>query len=222
MELLLTAADFLLNLDQYVIEMITRYDRWATLILFLVIFCETGLVVTPFLPGDSLLFVLGALGATGQINLVLLAVVLTIAAVTGNMLNYQIGRFVGPKIFDKEGTRLFNRDNLIKTKKFYERHGGKTIVIGRFLPVLRTFVPFVAGVGMMKYGRFFFYNLIGGILWVVVFFVGGYFFGNMPIVQENFSFIIMGVIAVTLAPAFVALVYNRRPNKSQASPKENP
>lgn len=222
MELLLTAADFLINLDQYIIEIIQKYNAWATLILFLVIFCETGLVVTPFLPGDSLLFVLGALGASGEINLVLLAVVLTIAAVTGNMLNHQIGRFVGPRIFDKEGTRFFNRDNLIKTKDFYARHGGKTIVIGRFLPVLRTFVPFVAGIGRMEYGRFFFYNLIGGILWVAVFFVGGYYFGNMPIVQENFSFIIMGIIAVTLATVIITLVYSGRPDKSRKSQKETP
>lgn len=222
MELLLTAADFLINLDQYIIELIQKYNAWATLILFLVIFCETGLVVTPFLPGDSLLFVLGALGANGEINLVLLAVVLTIAAVSGNMLNHQIGRFVGPRIFDKEGSRFFNRDNLIKTKEFYARHGGKTIVIGRFLPVLRTFVPFVAGIGRMKYGRFIFYNLIGGILWVAVFFIGGYYFGNMPIVQENFSLIIIGIIAITLTPAFIALVYKGHPDKSRGSQKENP
>lgn len=213
MELLLTATDFVINLDQYIIEIIQRYGEWATLILFLIIFCETGLVVTPFLPGDSLLFVIGALGASGDINIGLLAVVVTVAAVSGNMLNYQIGKFVGPRIFDKEGTRFFNRDQLIKTKGFYESHGGKTIIISRFLPVLRTFVPFVAGIGRMKYGRFLFYNLVGGILWVALFFMSGYYFGNTPIVENNLSFIIMGIIVVTLVPAFITLVYKSRPSR---------
>jgi len=213
-EFLLTATDFVINLDQHVIEIIQRYNEWAILLIFLTIFCETGLVVTPFLPGDSLLFVIGALGASGDINLILFAVVVAVAAVSGNMLNYHIGRFLGPRIFNKEETRFFNRDQLIKTRDFYERHGGKTVVISRFLPVLRTFVPFVAGIGRMNYGRFLLYNLAGGILWVAVFFSGGFYFGNMPFVQNNFSFIILGIILITLIPAFITLVYKSRPRKN--------
>ncbi|MGE5544483.1 MAG: DedA family protein [Bacillota bacterium] len=213
MEVLLTAAELVINLDQHLTAIIQKYDEWAILLIFLTIFCETGLVVTPFLPGDSLLFVIGALGASGDINLLSFAVVVTVAAVSGNMVNYQIGRFVGPRVFDKEESRFLNRDQLIKTKEFYERHGGKTVVISRFLPVFRTFVPFVAGIGRMNYGRFFLYNLLGGILWVAVFFTCGYYFGNMPFVQNNFSFLIMGIIVITLMPVFITLVYRHRRRK---------
>jgi len=210
MELLFTAADFLINLDQHILEIVYRYGMWATLILFAIIFCETGLVVTPFLPGDSLLFIVGALGASGDINIGPVVFVITAAAVSGNMVNYQIGRFVGPRIFDREGTWFFNRKHLIRAQSFYECHGGKTIIISRFLPIIRTFAPFVAGIGSMKYGRFLIYNLVGGTLWVVLFVVGGYYFGNIPIVKENFSLVILGIIIVSLIPGFISLAYKGR------------
>ena len=210
MELLLTAADFLINLDQHILEIVYRYGVWAILILFAIIFCETGLVVTPFLPGDSLLFVVGALGASGDINIGLVAFVITVAAVSGNMVNYQIGRFVGPKIFDREGTWFFNRKHLLRTQSFYEHHGGKTIIISRFLPIIRTFAPFVAGIGRMEYRRFLLYNLVGGTLWVGLIVTCGYYFGNIPIVKENFSLVILGIIVVSLIPGFISLVYKGR------------
>ncbi|MEN6462223.1 MAG: DedA family protein [Syntrophomonas sp.] len=216
MELLLNGADFIINLDQHLVEIIYRYGVWATLLLFAIIFCETGLVITPFLPGDSLLFVLGALGAGGAINIGLFTVVLVIAAVTGNMVNYQIGRFVGPKIFDKEGAWFFKKEHLIRTQRFYERHGGKTIIISRFIPIIRTFAPFVAGIGRMKYSRFVSYNLAGGTLWVTLFVVGGYYFGNIPIVEKNFSLVILGIIFVSLIPAFISFVYKGHTSQENA------
>ncbi|MEN6390686.1 MAG: DedA family protein, partial [Syntrophomonas sp.] len=196
MDILLTAADFVINLDHHLIEIIHKYGVWATLILFLVIFCETGLVVTPFLPGDSFLFVIGSLAASGDINIVLITIVLMTAAITGNMVNYQIGRFIGPKVFEREKSRLFKKEYLIRTQQFYERHGGKTIIISRFIPIIRTFAPFVAGISKMHYGRFAAYNLIGGTLWVLLFIAGGYFFGNIPFVEQNFTMVIFGIIII--------------------------
>jgi membrane-associated protein len=213
MEFLLSSADFIINLDQHLLEIINRYGVWAIVILFTIIFCETGLVVTPFLPGDSLLFVLGALGASGDINIALVAIVLAIAAVTGNMLNYQIGRFIGPKIFDREGSIFLKKEHLIRTQLFYERHGGKTIVISRFMPIIRTFAPFVAGIGKMKYARFFLYNLAGGVLWVTLFVVAGYYFGNIPAVEENFSLLIFAIIFISLLPAFIGYLKGRKSNR---------
>lgn len=213
MELLLNGADIIINLDQHLLEIIHRYGVWAILILFTIIFCETGLVVTPFLPGDSLLFILGALGASGDINIALVAAVLALAAVTGNMLNYQIGRFIGPRIFDREGGCLFKKEYLIRTQHFYERHGGKTIILSRFIPIIRTFAPFVAGIGKMKYTRFFVYNLAGGVMWVTLFVVTGYYFGNIPVVQKNFSLIIFGIIFISLIPAFISFIYKGRTSR---------
>ena len=172
------------------------------------------MVVTPFLPGDSLLFVIGALGASGDINLLLFAVVITVAAVSGNMLNYHIGSFVGPRIFVKEDSRFFNREQLLKARDFYDKHGGKAVVISRFLPILRTFVPFVAGIGRMNYGRFFLYNLVGGILWVAVFLQVASF-GNIPIVRNNLSLIILGIIVITVVPALITIVYNSRSRRKE-------
>ncbi|NLW64309.1 MAG: DedA family protein [Syntrophomonadaceae bacterium] len=215
MEFLLTAAELVINLDQHLTDIIQSYREWALLLIFLTVFCETGLVVTPFLPGDSLLFVIGALGASGDINLLLFAVVITVAAVSGNMLNYHIGSFVGPRIFVKEDSRFFNREQLLKARDFYDKHGGKAVVISRFLPILRTFVPFVAGIGRMNYGRFFLYNLVGGILWVAVFFTGGFFFGNIPIVRNNLSLIILGIIVITVVPALITIVYNSRSRRKE-------
>lgn len=212
-EVSLTAVELVINLDQHLTTIIQRHDEWALFLIFMTIFCETGLVVTPFLPGDSLLFVIGALGASGDINLLLFAVVITTAAVSGNMLNYQIGRFIGPRIFNKEDNRFLNRQQLIRARDFYEKHGGKAVVINRFFPILRTFVPFVAGIGRMNYGRFFFFNLMGGILWVAVFFTGGFFFGNIPIVRDNLSLIILGILVITVVPALITIIYKSRPRK---------
>ncbi len=213
MELLSIPVEVVIHLDKHLTTIIHRYNEWALLLIFLTVFCETGLVVTPFLPGDTLLFVIGALGASGDLNLLLFAVVVTFAAVSGNVVNYHIGRFVGERVFDNEENRFFNRKQLLRARDFYERHGGKTVVISRFIPVLRTFVPFVAGIGRMNYGRFYLYNLVGGVLWVAVFFTGGFFFGNMPIIRDNLSFIILGIIIITLIPALVTIVYQSLPRK---------
>lgn len=215
MEILLNASDFIINLDHHLIEIIRKYGVWATLILFLVIFCETGLVVTPFLPGDSFLFVIGTLGASGEINIVLITIVLMAAAISGNMVNYQIGRWVGPKIFEREKTRFFKKEYLIRTHHFYERHGGKTIVISRFIPIIRTFAPFVAGISRMHYGRFSIYNIVGGSSWVLLFIIGGYFFGNIPFVEQNFTLVIFGIIIISLMPGLIGFINSRRSSREQ-------
>ncbi|NLV20989.1 MAG: DedA family protein [Syntrophomonadaceae bacterium] len=195
--------DLIINLDEHLIYLINSYGLFVYAIIFLIIFCETGLVVTPFLPGDSLIFVLGALGASGQINLLLICLIIMVAAILGNMLNYQIGNFIGPKIFERDSGRFFKKEYLIRTHDFFEKHGGKTIVIARFLPIIRTFAPFVAGIGKMKYSRFTFFNLIGCVSWVLVFLAGGYLFGNVPGVRDNFTFVILAIISVSLIPAIV-------------------
>ncbi|MEQ8174241.1 MAG: DedA family protein [Syntrophomonadaceae bacterium] len=220
MDILLTAADFVINLDHHLIEIIHRYGVWATLILFLVIFCETGLVVTPFLPGDSFLFVIGSLAASGDINIVLITIVLMTAAITGNMVNYQIGRWVGPKVFEREKSRLFKKEYLIRTHHFYERHGGKTIIISRFIPIIRTFAPFVAGISKMHYGRFAVYNLVGGTLWVLLFITGGYFFGNIPFVEQNFTMVIFGIIIISLIPGLIGVINSRRSSPEHSARSE--
>lgn len=199
--LFFTALDIIIHLSDHLVYLINTYGTVAYVIIFLIIFCETGLVVTPFLPGDSMIFVLGALGATGKINLLVITIILIAAAVLGNMLNYQIGRFVGPKVFDRKSGRFFKKEYLLRTHAFFERHGGKTIVIARFMPIIRTFAPFVAGIGQMQYYRFTIFNLIGSISWVLLFIMGGYFFGNIPGVEKNFTYVIMGIIIVSLLPA---------------------
>ncbi|HRY13457.1 MAG TPA: DedA family protein [Syntrophomonadaceae bacterium] len=212
----LNLVDILINLDQYLVAIITNYGTWAYLILFLVIFCETGLVVTPFLPGDSLLFLLGALAASGDINLLAIAAILMFAAVAGNMVNYQIGYYIGPRVFRGDKIRFLNQEHLMRTHDFYERHGGKTIVIARFLPIIRTFAPFVAGIGRMDRTRFFLFNLLGSVSWVSMFLWGGWAFGNIPVVERNLSLIVLGIISITLLPAFVAFLKQKlgpRPQK---------
>lgn len=202
--------DLVLNLNLHIGEVIARYGTWIYLILFLVIFCETGLVVTPFLPGDSLLFVIGALAAGGEINMSVITALLVLAAIIGNMVNYQVGRSVGPIIFEAERVRFLNKEHLIKTQKFYEKHGGKAVVIARFIPVFRTFVPFVAGIARMDYVRFTIYNAASSAAWVLVFIMGGYLFGNIPVVEENFTLVIFLVILISLVPGIVAAWKERR------------
>lgn len=213
--ILLNLLDLIINLDEHLISLINTYGMFVYAIIFLIIFCETGLVVTPFLPGDSLIFVLGALGASGKINLPAICLVLMAAAILGNMTNYQIGRFVGPKVFERESGRFFKKEYLIRTHAFFERHGGKTIVIARFMPIIRTFAPFVAGIGQMEYSRFTFFNLLGCVAWVLAFLAGGYLFGNVPGVQDNFTLVIFGIIFVSLIPAVVLSWREKKTNAKQ-------
>jgi membrane-associated protein len=210
MEYLATFIDIILHLDKHLAVLVQQYGIWIYAILFAIIFSETGFVVTPFLPGDSLLFVAGALAALGGMDIGLLIAVLIAAAVLGNMLNYQIGRYLGPKVFNWESSRLFNKVALEKTHAFYEKHGGKTLVISRFLPLFRTFAPFVAGIGAMSYSRFTFFNLIGAISWVGSLTLAGYFFGNLPWVQQNLTAVILGIIAVSLMPLFFGWLQHRK------------
>ncbi|MCL2076189.1 MAG: DedA family protein [Betaproteobacteria bacterium] len=209
MELLALFLDIILNLDKHLALLLADYGPWIYLILFAIVFAETGFVVTPFLPGDSLLFVAGALAALGAdaesgMNIWVLTISLSTAAILGNMLNYQIGRFLGVRVFKWENSRFFNRNALVKTHDFYVRHGGKTLVISRFLPIFRTFAPFVAGIGRMEYRRFCLYNISGALLWVFSLCFAGYWFGNLSWVRENLSFVIVGIIIVSLLPVLYA------------------
>lgn len=203
MELLLQFVDIVLHLDKHLELLVQQYGTWIYAILFAIIFSETGFVVTPFLPGDSLLFVAGAVAAVGGMELGPLIAVLAAAAVLGNSLNYGIGRYLGPKVFQWPDSRFFNRAALDKTHAFYERHGGKTIVLSRFLPLFRTFAPFVAGVGAMDWKRFIGFNLAGGVLWVVSLTLAGYWFGNLPAIRNNLSLVVVGIVIVSLVPALV-------------------
>jgi membrane-associated protein len=210
MDYLTAFIDIVLHLDKHLAVLVQHYGLWIYAILFAIIFSETGFVVTPFLPGDSLLFVAGALAALGGMDIVVLITVLFIAATLGNMLNYQIGRFLGPKVFHWENSRFFNKVALEKTHAFYEKHGGKTLVISRFLPLFRTFAPFVAGIGAMTYTRFTFFNLIGAISWVGSLTLAGYFFGNLPWVQKNLTAVILGIIFVSLIPVAIGWWQQRK------------
>ncbi len=211
MEILTQFIDIVLHLDKHLALLVQQYGLWIYGILFVIIFSETGFVVTPFLPGDSLLFVAGALAALGEggMDIGVLIGVLSAAAVLGNMLNYQIGRFLGPKVFHWENSRFFNKDALVKTHAFYEKHGGKTLVMSRFLPLFRTFAPFVAGIGAMSYGKFTLFNLIGGLGWVVSLCLAGYWLGNIAWVKANLSVIIIGIIVVSLVPVGIGYVKSR-------------
>ena len=211
MELLAQFMEIVLHLDKHLAVLVQQYGLWIYGILFVIIFSETGFVVTPFLPGDSLLFVAGALAALGEggMDILVLMGVLTTAAVLGNTVNYQIGRFLGPKVFHWESSRLFNKAALLKTHVFYEQHGGKTLVISRFLPLFRTFAPFVAGIGSMSDAKFTFFNLIGALAWVVSLCLAGYWLGNMPWVKANLTAIIVGIIVFSLVPVAVGWLKHR-------------
>ena len=210
MELLAAALDFVLHLDKHLAVLVADYGVWVYAILFAIIFSETGFVVTPFLPGDSLLFVAGALAALGGMDITILIVVLIAAAALGNMLNYQIGRYLGPKVFHWENSRFFNKAALVKTHAFYQTHGGKTLVISRFLPLFRTFAPFVSGVAAMDYPRFLAFNLAGAVAWVASLTLAGYFFGNLAWVKNNLSAVIVGIIVVSLIPVGIGWWRQRR------------
>jgi membrane-associated protein len=208
MELISWFIDVVLHLDRHLTELVADYHVWVYLILFLIIFCETGLVVTPFLPGDSLLFAIGALAAvdqTGTLDATWVWVLLTFAAVLGNEVNFRIGRAIGPRAFSG-GLRWLKQDYLVRTQLFYEKHGGKTIILSRFIPIIRTFAPFVAGVGQMRRRRFAAYNVAGGFAWVTIFTWGGYLFGNVPVVKENFGLVTIGIVVISVLPVVWGLV----------------
>jgi membrane-associated protein len=209
-ELVSKVVDFVLHLDAHLSALIQHYGLWTYVILFVVIFCETGLVVTPFLPGDSLIFAAGTFAARGDLNVLGLFLVLSAAAVLGDSANYWIGKVIGPKVFQKENSRIFKKAYLDRTHNFYEKYGAETIIIARFVPIVRTFAPFVAGIGRMSYGKFLSYNIIGGVGWVALFTFGGYFFGNIPFVRRNFSLVIIAIILISLVPAAVEFLRHRK------------
>ena len=210
-----TLLDLFLNLDEHLTRLVASYGGWVYGILFSVIFAETGLVVAPLLPGDSLLFAAGAIAATGALDIRLLLVLLTVAAILGDAVNYAIGRRLGPMVFHADQatttlTRLLNRRHLERSHEFFERHGGKAIVLARFVPIVRTFVPFVAGASSMSYGHFAVYNVLGGILWVFLCTIAGFAFGNIPIVKDNFSLVALAIVALSLVPVAIELLRERR------------
>lgn len=203
MELLTHFIDIVLHLDVYLASLVGQYGPWVYAILFAIIFAETGFVVTPFLPGDSLLFVAGALAAVGGMDIGVLVLTLSLAAVLGNSTNYAVGRYLGPRVFQWPDSRFFNRRALEKTHAFYERHGGKTIVMSRFLPLFRTFAPFVAGIGAMDWWRFTMFNVAGGVAWAASLSLVGYWFGNMPFIKNNLTAVIVAIVVVSLIPAAI-------------------
>lgn len=215
MDLILAALDFFLHLDVHLAEIISSYGLWTYLILFAIIFAETGFVVTPFLPGDSLIFAAATFAGLGLLNPLLLFVLLTAAAILGDSVNYAIGHAIGPRVF-REDVRFLKREYLDRTHAFFEKYGGKTIILARFMPIIRTFAPFVAGVGAMTYGKFLLYNIMGGMLWVGLFTTLGYFFGNIPAVQENFTFVILGIIFISVLPPIVEFFRERSRTKRLA------
>jgi membrane-associated protein len=217
MDLVHWFVDFFLHLDRHLAEVIQAYGTWTYALLFTIVFLETGLVVTPILPGDSLLFAAGSFAALGALDVSLLFVLLSVAAILGDTVNYAIGHYLGPKVFHYERSRFFNPDHLRKTHQFYDMYGGKTIIIARFVPIVRTFAPFVAGIGAMTYWRFLAYNVVGGILWVAVCLFAGYFFGNLPIVKKNFSLAIIAIVLLSVMPAVVEYVRHRRESKRTAA-----
>jgi len=209
MEFITGLIDFILHVDKHLIEIIKDYGTWTYLVLFMIIFSETGFVVTPFLPGDSLLFVIGALGATGALNFNVALILLIIAAIGGNTLNYFIGRLLGDKILAMKNSRLIKKEYLYKTQAFYKKHGGKAIILSRFIPIIRTFAPFVAGIGKMKFMKFCFFNIIGGLAWVLLFMFAGFFFGNIPAVKNNFTYVIFAIIFVSLLPTVIPYIQSK-------------
>ncbi|TFU19731.1 DedA family protein [Proteus mirabilis] len=215
--------DFILHIDVHLAELVAQYGTWVYAILFLIIFCETGLVVTPFLPGDSLLFVAGALSAldTNDVNVHLMVLLLLFAAILGDAVNYSIGRIFGEKLFSNPNSRIFKREYLDKTHAFYEKHGGKAIILARFVPIVRTFAPFVAGMGKMSYRHFAFYNVTGAIAWVLLFTYAGYFFGDLDIVQKNLKLLIVAIIVISILPGVIEVIRHRRASAKAKKESDN-
>jgi membrane-associated protein len=208
MELLRQLVDLFLHLDVHLSQVIAQYGTWTYFILLVIVFCETGLVVTPFLPGDSLLFAAGTFAALGALDLWVLVPLLIAAAVVGDTVNYWVGAWIGPRAFEGN-LRFLRKEHLDRTRAFYERHGGKTIILARFVPIVRTFAPFVAGVGTMSYGRFITYNVVGAVLWVGLLVLAGFFFGTIPVVRENFTMVILAIIAISVMPMVVEALRGR-------------
>lgn len=202
--------EYLLHIQDHLSRIISLFGIWTHVILFAVIFAETGLVVAPFLPGDSLLFAVGTLAGGGFIDIWVVYLVMLAAAILGDTVNYWIGYYLGPKVFAKENSRLFNKAYLEKTRKFYEKHGGKTIIIARFAPIIRTFAPFVAGIGKMNYSTFLIYNVVGGFIWVTSLTFAGYFFGGLPFVKANFEYVVLGIVVLSLVPLLIEYIQHRR------------
>jgi membrane-associated protein len=221
MDVIKTIFEFALHFDKYLEVFVQQYGFLTYAILFVIIFCETGLVVTPFLPGDSLLFAAGALSASlntgGILNPILLIVIMSIAAIAGDTVNYMIGAYIGPKVFERD-SRFLKKEYFDRTNAFYEKYGGKTIILARFVPIVRTFAPFVAGVGKMNYRRFITFNVLGGILWVTIFIVLGALFGNIPFVKNNFEIVTLGIVFISILPMIFEFVRARRNPKSPALP----
>ena len=209
MEWVTAFVDLVVHLDQHLLWVAQNYGGWIYAVLFVIVFCETGLVVTPFLPGDSLLFVAGTIAGAGEMNVHLMAALLTLAAVLGDSLNYAVGHYLGPRVFRYEDSWFFKKAYIERTHAFFERHGGKTIVIARFLPIVRTYAPFVAGIGRMQYGRFLAFNVGGALLWVVLLTYAGYFFGNLPLVKNNLSLVIVGIVLLSISPGIIEIVRQR-------------
>lgn len=216
MELVVQALEYFRHMDAHLADLLRQYGGWTYAILFLIIFCETGLVVTPFLPGDSLLFAAGAVVATANsqpgapaLNIFLLCFFLVIAAIVGDSVNYQIGRWLGLRVF-KEDARVMKTEYLRRTEAFYAKHGGKTIILARFIPIVRTYAPFVAGASRMDYPRFLSFNIIGGVIWITLFLFAGYFFGNIPVIQKNFEYVVIGIILVSVVPVLTEWMKSRR------------
>ncbi|WP_207427870.1 DedA family protein [Pedobacter sp. SYSU D00535] len=210
MEIIKALIDFILHIDQHLVEIVSEYKTWTYLILFLIIFAETGFVVTPFLPGDSLLFAAGAIVAKPEsdLNIWLMCLLLIVAAILGDMVNYMIGDYIGPRAFSGK-YKFLKKEYLEKTQAFYDKHGGKTIIYARFIPIIRTFAPFVAGVGTMSYSKFASFNVIGGVVWVVSFLFIGYFFGGLPIIKQNFTYVIFAIIFLSLLPPIIEIVKSK-------------
>ncbi|MDR3257975.1 MAG: DedA family protein [Mycoplasmataceae bacterium] len=211
-----TIIDFIIHIDKHLIEIINNYGSITYLILFLIIFCETGLVIMPILPGDSLLFVCGALAALKALNILVIFFVLFLAAILGDACNYAIGKYLGHRLLSNDKSRFIKKEHILKTKTFFEKHGPKTIVLARFVPIVRTFAPFLAGSGDMKYVKFFSYNVIGAFFWVSIFVFGGYFFGNIPIIKNNLTFLGLGIVIISLLPIIIIQIKNKL-NKTENS-----
>jgi membrane-associated protein len=219
MEFLQQLIDFILHIDRHLVDLCAMYGMWIYAILFLIVFCETGLVVTPFLPGDSLLFAIGSLAAIGAMQVEYAIPLLISAALTGDNTNYWIGRKIGPKVFSQEKSQFFNKEYLDRTHRFYDKHGRITVILARFLPFIRTFAPFVAGIGRMTYQIFLLFSIIGAFLWVNLFVLVGYFFGNLPFIKQNFSIVVIALVLIPGLPALVEFVRHflerRKKNKKQ-------
>lgn len=218
MDFIYLVIDFILHIDAHLAELVAEYGIWVYAILFLILFCETGLIVTPFLPGDSLLFVAGAIASlpTNDLNVHLMVALMITAAIIGDAVNYTIGRLFGERLFSNPHSKIFRRSYLDRTHAFYERHGGKTIILARFVPIVRTFAPFVAGMGHMSYRRFAFYNVTGAFIWVLLFTYAGYLFGNLPVIQENLKLLIVGIIVLSIMPGVIEIIRHKRAAAKQS------